>query len=217
MSDTQSSSSLRWLAWALLATVLLTILVGAVLHYAPPTMISKAPPSIKSVGGFALIDQNGDVVTADELAGRIWVADFIFTRCTSSCPLMTEAMKKLRAGWPAGIPVRFVSVSVDPEYDRPPVLRAYMTRHRIKGDDWLFLTGEKDAIDRIARETFLLPVEENPPADANQPVLHSTRFVLVDPANTIRGYYDGLEKGAVERLIEDARDIHREMKSAKRG
>lgn len=210
MSKDGATGALHWIVWAVLAAVVLTVLVAAVLHYAPPTMVSTAPPKIRAIGGFALIDQDGAIVTADQLAGRVWVADFIFTRCTSSCPLMTAAMKRLRAHWPARIPVRFVSISVDPEYDRPPVLRAYMRRHYIEGDDWLFLTGEKDAIDQIARKTFLLTIDRNPPPRADQPIAHSTRFVLIDAENNIRGYYDGLEKGDNQRLIEDARAISRE-------
>lgn len=210
MSERGRTGSLRWILWGVLAVVVLTVLVAVVLHFAPPTMISTAPPAIKQIGGFALIDQDGAVVTVDELAGRIWVADFIFTRCTSSCPLMTAAMKRLRSDWPSRVPARFVSISVDPGYDRPPILRQYMQRHGIRGEDWIFLTGEPEAIRRLARDTFLLPIDTNPPPEATQPVLHSTRFVLVDAKNTIRGYYDGLDKSAIRRLIEDAQEIHRE-------
>jgi protein SCO1/2 len=210
VSEGRPAGSLRWIVWGVLAVVLLTVLVAAVLHYAPPTMVSSAPPSIRPVGGFALINQDGAVVTVDELAGRVWVADFIFTRCTSSCPLMTAAMKQLRDRWPANLPVRFVSISVDPGYDRPPVLRRYMQRHGIRGEDWIFLTGEPAAIRRIARDIFLLPIESHPPPGVAQPVVHSTRFVLVDAKNTIRGYYDGLDKSEIRRLLEDAKAVGHE-------
>lgn len=193
--------------WVLLAMVLLALGVAFLLSRRSD---ASAPPVVSSIGGFRLVDHDGNAFSAEQLSGRPWVADFIFTRCRSSCPLMTEAMVRLRERWPQQLPVRFVSFSVDPVHDTPEVLRRYRSRYGIEGDDWIFLTGTPPAIQRLAAETFLLPVETDPPPEMRTqevPILHSSRFVLVDARNRIRGYYDPFEEGAMQRLIGDARRI----------
>ncbi|MGH9379948.1 MAG: SCO family protein [Thermoanaerobaculia bacterium] len=197
---------MRWLAWGVLGAAIAAVGTVAVLTLRRPDAAEL--PVIAEVGSFELVDHAGREVSPATLAGTPWVADFIFTRCRATCPLMTEAMRRLRAGWPADLPVRFVSISVDPEHDRPPVLASYRREHGIEGDDWLFLSGERDAVFRLVSETFLLQFDPDPPpelATPEMPILHSTRFVLVDAQGRIRGYYDGLDRSALERLQHDVR------------
>lgn len=158
-------------------------------------------PALGKVGGFSLTERSGRQVSASELAGRIWIADFIFTRCAGPCPLMSAGMKKLQDRL-KDPDLRFVSFSVDPDYDTPEVLKAYAARFGAS-DRWLFLTGPKKEIFRLSREDFLLGAAE----DEGEAVLHSTRFVLVDGDGAIRGYYDSTEPDAVGRLISDAANL----------
>src|SRR5262245_23308228 len=104
------------------------------------------PPVLATLPEFHLLDAGGGEVTKATLGGRPFVADFVFTRCVASCPRLTERMKKLAAELPTASPARLVSISVDPEHDRPEVLRDYAARHGIADARWLFLTGDREAV-----------------------------------------------------------------------
>ncbi len=160
----------------------LVVLVAACSHRAPP------PPVLGSVADFRLTDQNGRAVTAADLAGKVWVADLMFTRCPSICPLLTEKLARLDAPG-----ARKVSFSVDPAYDTPPVLAAYAAAHHA---DWTFLTG---ATGDVARGLKL-------GVDGTD---HDTHFVLVDGERRVRGYYDSSDPDALARLGADARALAR--------
>ena len=149
------------------------------------------------VPDFSLIDQRGNPIALSDLKGKIWVADFIFTRCVAACPLMTDKMKKLQEEFAAS-GVDFVSFSVDPEYDTPDVLVHYANRFGVDGNDWYFLTGEKATIYQLTQDGFGLAIGQQ-----ESEVLHSARFVLVDHRGQIRGYYDSNEDEALQKLRQD--------------
>jgi protein SCO1/2 len=101
---------------------------------------------------------------------------------------------------------------VDPAHDTPEVLAAY-ARRAGAGPDWLFLTGERDALFRLAIEGFKLGVEELPPdrqSPGDGPFLHSSHFVLVDGRGRVRGYYDSTGEEALRRLRRDLRTVRGE-------
>ncbi|HEX5758090.1 MAG TPA: SCO family protein [Thermoanaerobaculia bacterium] len=172
---------------------------------------AAGPPVLAQVPDFALTNRDGRTVTRADLAGRPWVADFVFTRCAASCPRTTERMASLGQGRQAP-PFLRVSFTVDPEHDTPEVLARYAEAYAAP-DDWLFLTGPAAEIYPLVRRGFLLAVEPSPPpgtASAEEPILHSNRFVLVDGAGRIRGYYDAFDKEAMDRLRQDAGALGRE-------
>jgi protein SCO1/2 len=144
---------------------------------------------------------DGAAITGRDLAGAPWVADFVFTRCVTSCPILTSRMQGVGGELVEGEDFRRVSISVDPAYDTPEVLSRYKETRGLP-DAWWWLTGEPEAVLTLVREGFLLGVEENP-GDPRDPILHSTRMVLVDGQNRVRGYYDGLEPKDLERLDAD--------------
>ena len=156
------------------------------------------------VPDFSLTDQTDKTVTLQELKGRVWVADFIFTNCAGTCPVMTDKMRKLQEGLPAEI--RLVSFSVDPARDTPKALAAYAAEHGASRDRWLFLTGEKHALYELCMNGFKLPLDIQG-GTPREPIAHSTRFVLVDKQGEIRGYYDGTEDEELKRLASDAKKL----------
>src|SRR3954464_1051986 len=79
---------------------------------------------LADVPHFELVDQNGKAVTLETLAGKPWIADFVFTHCAGPCPMVTAKMGQLQAQTPPG-GGRLVSFSVDPERDTPAVLKEY--------------------------------------------------------------------------------------------
>jgi len=156
-------------------------------------------PSYGEVPAFALTDHQGRVVSRETLAGRVWVADFILTRCAGQCPMMTAQMARLARTLDREAPVRLVSISVDPTWDTPEVLATYAQAAGADRASWLFLTGEAEEITRLCRDGFKLAFGE---ADgtAEEPITHSTRLVLVDRLGRIRGYYDATDDEAMGLL-----------------
>ena len=159
-------------------------------------------PMLGAVPSFTLVERSGRAVSAADLAGHVWIADFVFTRCPDFCPALTARMAGLqKALAPAADPVRLVSFSVDPVHDTPEVLLDYARRARA-GDGWLFVTGPREALASLLRDGFKVAwADDGPPAS---PITHSDRFVLVDRALRIRGYYHGTQPDDVARLTRDA-------------
>jgi protein SCO1/2 len=196
---------LRFALWAVLLMVLSGLV--AVWWWGTGRRAGDAArlPLLGAVPPFALVDQRGVAITRESLLGQPWVADLIFTRCKTACPLMTEKMAKLGPSLPAS--VRRVSVSVDPDHDTPEVLAAYAAEQTAGGPPWSFVTGARGEVRRLAVDGFKLGVAVTPPGDpraADEPITHSTRFVLVDAEGRIRGYYDAFEPASVEALLRDA-------------
>ncbi len=159
-------------------------------------------PMLGTVPAFSLTERGGNAVSAADLAGHVWIADFVFTRCPDFCPVLTTRMAGLqRAIAPGRDPVRLVSFSVDPAHDTPEELRAYAARAGA-GDGWLFLTGSRAALAALLRDGFKVAwADDGPPSS---PITHSDRFVLVDPRLRIRGYYHGTDPADLARLVRDA-------------
>jgi protein SCO1/2 len=193
--------------WGLLVAALLAVLALALVPKGGLRPDSELPV-LAEVPDFQLINRDGRSIGRDDLLGRPWIADFIFTRCGVSCPIMTARMAEIQEQVAADT-AHLVSVSVDPTHDRPPVLQEFAERWGAQ-DHWLFLTGEPDAIYRLMRDGFLLAVE--PPktpeqAASAEPISHSSRLVLVDAEGRIRGYYDGMTAGDEERLLKDLQGL----------
>src|SRR5690606_3323481 len=107
-----------------------------------PSSAEATLPELGKVGPFALTDQAGERVDNATLAGKPWVAAFMFTRCPTVCPRITAEMKKLQAAAKQkGVSLHWVSFSVDPEHDTPQVLRDYARTHGLDPGNWPLLTG----------------------------------------------------------------------------
>ncbi len=213
----------RPLIWAGLGIVLAIVLVAGSIEILKPGAESPAdeagPPALAAPGHygqvprFSLLDSRGARITRDDLAGRFWIADFIFTRCTGVCPTLTARMASLTRSL-ADVPqVRYVSFSVDPSFDTPEVLGRYAAQNA--GEGWIFLTGGTDEIYRLVGQGFRLNVASGGPPEtaSGELVTHSDRFVIVDPDLNIRGYYHGTDEAEVDRLERDLRALIREHSS----
>jgi len=160
------------------------------------------------IGAFRLTERSGRVVTDADLADDVWIASFIFTRCPSSCPRLTEVVRGLQNGLLKNSPVRFVSVSVDPDHDTPAVLSAYAKTRDAHPDRWWFLTGPKTEIYDLILHRFHLPVAENPDADPKagaEAVAHSDRLALVDRGNRVIGVFAGDNADSLRALVAKAK------------
>ena len=197
----------RGLLWGfLIAALVLVVAATAVQRLRRP----EPSPVMWSVPDFQLTNRDGRTVTLKDLAGAPWVADFIFTRCPASCPMMTARLARFNRGLPSNLPVRLVSFSVDPKYDTPAVLQTYAQSFKAP-DRWLFLTGDGEQIYRLSKEGFKLGIDNTPqaatPTPTAEPILHSTRFVLVDGRGRIRGYYEAFDEESMKKLERDLRAL----------
>ena len=167
-------------------------------------------PVLGNVPAFAFHDQEDRPVTLESLRGSPWVADFIFTGCPGSCPMMTGKMAAMQQSLPSQ--VKLVSFSVDPEHDTPAVLKEYAQRFSADEKRWNFLTGDQDAIMAQARGMLLTAL----PATADQPIIHDGRFVLIDAQGRIRGAYQSNNPQELADLDRDAKRLVAEGARTKR-
>ncbi len=160
-------------------------------------------PAARPVPDFSLVERSGRTISLADLRGRVWIANFIFTRCTGPCPRTTASMARL-ASEIRSPDVRFVSVTVDPAHDTKEVLSAYAASYGADSERWLFLTGTEEDIVALCRDGFRLGVAAAPPGEAapGAEVAHSTRFAVVDRDGTIRGYFDDEDEESMLRLRE---------------
>jgi protein SCO1 len=163
------------------------------------TVPERETVDFDSVGDFALTDANGNTVRKADLLGKVWVASFVFTRCTGPCPQVTATMTRLQNDLPVdAADIRLVTFTVDPEHDRPAELKRYADAFGADSKRWLFLTGTEDDIYRLLREGFKVPVEQNQ-GDDRRPgneVMHSPRLAVVDRKGHVRGYFLGIVENA---------------------
>ena len=167
----------------------------------------NSPGGLKHYGAvpdFSLTERSGAGVNLAQLRGKIWVADFIYTTCTDTCPLQTGMMARLQEEYASKPDVHLISVTVDPERDTPQTLSLYAAKHNADAKRWLFLTGQRDRIINLIRDGFHLSVATLPNgAEQSGMIPHSPRFVLIDKEARIRGYYDSREREAFVRLKND--------------
>ena len=157
------------------------------------------------IAEFALTERSGNIVKKADLHGRVWIASFIFTRCSGPCPQVTSTVARLQSELDiANEPgIRLVTFTVDPTRDNPNELKIYADGRQAHPERWLFLTGKEDEIRRLLIESFKIPVSRNEkskkPGDEYE---HSTRLVIVDKQGNIRGYYQGMADPTVEGSTE---------------
>lgn len=204
-----SDRTLRGLLWGVLGFVIIGILganLWSFVHQKSGTT-AESTTSLSELAAhgqlpdFSLTDQRGAPFALSDLQDKVWIADFIFTSCATICPPMTIQMASLQDEFVAK-DVHFVSFSVDPERDTPEVLYRYAGHYGADSSRWSFLTGQKEAIYRLAQEGFNLAAGHR-----RSEILHSTRFVLVDRAGQVRGYYDSRSKAHLQQLRQDIRTL----------
>jgi protein SCO1/2 len=189
-----------------LATLVLVVMLGGWLgtRLNPLGRRGRGVFGPRAMPDFVGRDQNGHSISAADLRGYPVIGDFIFTRCRGVCPTLTAHMVALQRATPASR-ARFVSFSLDPDYDTPAVLKAYAARWKGDPARWRLVTLEPESL-----ETILAAVESasaSDPASSTEP--HTTRFFLIDALGAIRGTYPGEDLAAIGRLAADAAALRR--------
>lgn len=153
------------------------------------------------IGDFKLVNQNGDTITQEYYRDKIYVADFFFTTCQTICPVMTDHMLQIQEKIKDDPEVFLLSHTVIPNFDTVAQLKKYAVEKGINAEKWNLVTGDKKQIYNLARKSYLASKSngDGGPYD----MIHTENFVLVDKKQQIRGFYDGTDPEAIEKLMQD--------------
>ena len=151
-------------------------------------------------------NHRNEAVALRDLAGEPWIAAFIFTRCKGACPIIVRSMMRLEAQLDsAGITTRLVAFTVDPSFDTPEVLGVFADSLGASSS-WTFLSAPDSVVQPLAIDAFRLAIEEG--IDPDEPIIHSSRLILVDRSLWIRGYFDVRSPDALDQLLEARRELN---------
>ena len=211
------SRTLQWIVWSTLGLAVCGLLVLAVRQQwqrAEQKGVT-ALPRFNTVPAFTFTERSGQPFDSASLRGHVWLADFFFTACPGPCLTMNGKLQEIQGALAKDKTeaVRMVSFSIAPEMDTPEVLRKYALRFHAQEGRWFFLTGEREAIYRVAHDVFMLPVIKTDPAkrDPEQgEYIHSMKIALVDRQGVVRGYYDSNSPEIVQRVLVDVGNLLRE-------
>ena len=167
---------------------------------APMGMAQKTPNpnDFGKPGAFKFVDMTGTPFDSESLNGKVWIASFVFTRCTGPCPAVTASMARLQEELKETSDLKLITFTVDPERDDPAELTRYAANFRADPKRWTFLTGSEKEIHKLMKEGFKLGIERAKTPVKGQEFDHSTRLVLVDRDGTIRGYFPGVASSEPE-------------------
>jgi len=164
------------------------------------------------IGEFEFRNQNNQLITQEDVSGKVYVAEYFFTTCKSICPVMNRQMQRVHEKFVSEDEFRILSYTVDPETDTVEQMKRYAVEHGANDEKWHFLTGPKEDLYSLARKSYfvLKPAEAQNLGDAGSDFIHTNNFVLVDREARIRGYYDGTSEKEVNKLMHDIDQLLKE-------
>jgi protein SCO1 len=160
-------------------------------------------PVLSKVPDFRFVDENGKTFGSRELKGKVYIANFMFTTCSTSCPTLLKTVQQVQHRMRGVIDrAAIVSFTVDPQNDTSKVLFDKAREMKANPNVWRFLTASKEEVKSLLVEGFKVPVGEKELAGSVWDVAHSNKLVLVDQHANIRGYYSA-DKDGVNKLMID--------------
>ena len=200
---TPGAGRVVWVGLAIVLLVsLLALLAWSLRREQLPAVHRQPLPVLGTVPDFTLTERDGRTVRLEDLLGNVWLANFIFTRCSGPCPELSLRMRSVQQSLRNKDPdVRLVSFTLDPMYDTPAVLRAYALAYHADPKRWLFLTsGDEAQMLHLVKEGFMQAVDRG---GRGGEIIHSTYFMLVDRMGRMRTVYDGRSAASKPRILED--------------
>ncbi len=160
----------------------------------------KVPDTIyHKVADFILQDQHGSPVSFKTIGAKILIVNFFYMHSPAANRLVLAAMDSLAQHFGKNNLVTFASVTVDPERDSAPVLKAYAARFKQSAKKWLFLTGDTTQIYSLARKGLFVDALQAGKDD----FVCSNKIIMIDSERRIRGYYDGTNPDDVTNLVNE--------------
>lgn len=168
-------------------------------------------PVLTYVQNFSFVDQNGKTLAQKNMEGKVYVTEYFFTTCKGICPKMNYNMKTIYDKYKTEPGFAIISHTCMPEVDSVSLMKAYAQKMGA-GPNWYFVTGSKDSLYKMARESYLLDNEKNNSMNIKDQFIHTQFFALVDKEGRVRGVYDGLKNDELDKLSKDIKDLLRERK-----
>lgn len=159
------------------------------------------------IDNFEVMDQDSQLITADDFKNKIYVVDFFFTHCPTICPVMTKNMAKMYDAYKDDDSILFLSHTIDIKNDSVPQLKKYANKIGISSNKWHMVTADKKMIYDLAKQ-YMVSAEEDPNSPGGY--MHSGAFILMDGQHRIRGYYDGTLEDDTEQIIADIKILKEE-------
>lgn len=178
----------------------IVILFAGIILIKPFSKDKSNLPILGHLPDFNFTQSNGQTFGLTEIKGKINVFDFMFTSCPIICPVMTAKMAVFYQAFSSDANVRFISITVDPQNDSLPVLRAYAIDHGVTDNRWVFLRAPIEEVVALSEKGFLLAADRLPGG-------HTTRFILVDNHGDIRGYYESVDDASLAKLADDIQEL----------
>jgi len=178
-------------------------------------------PVLSYVKDFTFTDQDGKQLTQRQLEGKVYVSEYFFTTCKGICPKMNANMKTIYDKYKTEPDFAIISHTSMPETDSVPLLKAYeqtllgTTSSKLVATNWFFVTGTKDSLYKMARESYLLDNDKNNSENIKDQFIHTQFFAVVDKEGRVRGVYDGLQKDELDKLSKDIAALLKETKTGK--
>ena len=156
------------------------------------------------VAPFSFVNQDGKTISNDDIKGKVCVVEYFFATCRGMCPKMNESMEKVYKAYRGNKNVLILSHTVDPQKDTVQVLKSYSLRYDADPAQWMFLTGDKKQLYDMARYSYMISAgDDTAGLSIDKDFIHDKNFILVDGYGRVRGFYDGLDPIAVNKLIAD--------------
>ena len=204
---TVSEASARRVTGATATRATDTHVPGALPFYDDGSFTAQWTPVAHRVAPFTLVTQTGHIISDTTLAGRPYVASFVYTRCAGICPTLITQLRRVQA---TATHARIVSFSVTPEVDTPATPAAFGAERGIDARDWSLVTGDKKTIYTLARASYFADdTRVGDTVDDDTAFLHSEKLLLVDASGHLRGVYNGTQPHAVDQLIADLATLTR--------
>jgi protein SCO1/2 len=183
-------------------------------YFGPKSYGEARDTTYHTVPDFEFTDQYGEKVNKSTFKDKIYVTEYFFTTCKSICPVMNNNLEKIYREFGDSADFMILSHTVDPETDSVPVLKNYADAHGVKDKKWLFVTGKKEDLYRLARKGYLLNAEEG--NGGEEDFIHTQNFALVDKESHLRGFYDGTDSLETQRMRQDINLLLKEYEYKKR-
>jgi protein SCO1 len=202
---------------------------------------SLLPVINAEVPDFSFTNQDGKAITQNNIEDKVYVAEYFFTTCKGICPKMNANMRRVYDMYKEEPGFLILSHTCMPETDSIPLLKAYeekmvngklvknadgsykilydtTTNHKPQtpNPNWNFLTGDKTALYKIARQGYMIDNNKPDPSQkmADQ-FIHTQFFALVDKQRRLRGIYDGLKEDEIQKLLKDIKGLLKEKVTSK--
>ncbi len=191
-------TSIYILFFSLLVLVFLVVITKLIPEFANPKM-----PVIANVQPFSFINQDGKTVTQKDVEGKVYVAQYFFTTCKGICPRMNNNMRTVYERFKNQPGFLILSHTCDPAIDSASVLKKYADSMQVDTRQWMFLTGRKDSLYKLARVSYKIDDPANNLNNIDDDFLHTQFFALVNRKSEVIKIYDGLKESEIKTLIKD--------------